>query len=176
MRITRETIQMVPVALRREERSRSPGSARRFATMTFVVVSFLLASSAFAQSYSIDWFTTGGGGGTSTGGVYAVRSMVAEINSGPMSGGSFRTDGGFLAIMFQQPGRPLLLIGGSGTNLFVEWTAAEAGLLLQETDNLTTPVAWTDVSGAPSVSGTTNRLHFTVPPAVAKRFYRLRRP
>ena len=39
----------------------------------------LLAASStasLAQSYSIDWFTIDGGGGTSTGGVYSVSGTI----------------------------------------------------------------------------------------------------
>ena len=42
-----------------------------------------LVSTGFTQSYSIDWHTIDGGGGTSTGGVYSV--------SGIPQGGTNRT-------------------------------------------------------------------------------------
>ena len=35
-------------------------------------------SSARAQSYTIDWFTIDGGGGTSTGGVFSVSGTTAS--------------------------------------------------------------------------------------------------
>lgn len=35
----------------------------------------LQLSTAFAQSYAIDWFTMDGGGGTSTGGEYSVSGI-----------------------------------------------------------------------------------------------------
>src|SRR5437899_2475559 len=43
----------------------------------------LLATSAHAQSYSIDWFTIDGGGGTSTGGVYQVSGTVGQPDARP---------------------------------------------------------------------------------------------
>lgn len=41
-------------------------------SLALFVSACVLASSALAQSYSIDWFTVDGGGGTSTGDVYSV--------------------------------------------------------------------------------------------------------
>lgn len=38
----------------------------------------LFTSAALAQSYSIDWFTIDGGGGTSTGGVYSVSGTIGQ--------------------------------------------------------------------------------------------------
>jgi len=38
----------------------------------------LQLSTAFAQSYAIDWFTIDGGGGTSTGGAYTVSGTVGQ--------------------------------------------------------------------------------------------------
>ena len=37
-----------------------------------------LQSSAFAQTYSIDWYKVAGGGGTSTGGVYSVSGTIGQ--------------------------------------------------------------------------------------------------
>src|ERR1051326_8545441 len=50
---------------------------------------FLVLSSAHAQ-FSIDWYKVAGGGGTSTGGVYAVSGTIGQPDAGPtMSGGNF---------------------------------------------------------------------------------------
>src|SRR5712691_11819871 len=67
----------------------------------------LLATSAHAQSYSIDWFTVDGGGGTSTGGVYQVSGTAGQADAGPsMSGGNFSLTGGFWSLLsvVQTPG------------------------------------------------------------------------
>ena len=56
----------------------------------------LLTASATAQSYSIDWFTIDGGGGTSTGGVYSVTGTIGQPDAGgPMTNGSYSVTGGF---------------------------------------------------------------------------------
>src|SRR5207248_2554159 len=65
---------------------------------------------ASAQSYSIDWFTIDGGGGTSTGSVYAVSGTVgqADANPQPLSSGNFSVVGGFWSLfsVVQTPGAP----------------------------------------------------------------------
>lgn len=55
----------------------------------------LLATAALAQSYSIDWHTIDGGGGTSTGGEYSLSATIAQTDAGTMSGGGYTLDGGF---------------------------------------------------------------------------------
>jgi hypothetical protein len=46
---------------------------------------------AHGQTYSIDWFTIDGGGGTSTGGVYGVSGTIGQPDASaqPMTGGGF---------------------------------------------------------------------------------------
>ena len=46
-----------------------------FMLKTILLISLLLPSLGFAQSYSIDWYKVSGGGGTSTGGVYSVSGI-----------------------------------------------------------------------------------------------------
>jgi hypothetical protein len=43
---------------------------------------------ASAQTYSLDWSTVDGGGGTSTGGVYSVTVTIGQSDAGAMSGGN----------------------------------------------------------------------------------------
>lgn len=57
--------------------------------------SLLLVSAAFAQPYSIDWFTIGGGGGTSTGGGYSMSGTIGNPAAGNLSGGGYTLEGGF---------------------------------------------------------------------------------
>ena len=47
---------------------------------------------AWGQSYSIDWSTIDGGGGTSTGGVYTVSGTIGQPDAGTMSGESRGAD------------------------------------------------------------------------------------
>ena len=69
---------------------------------------FALVLGARAQSYSLDWFTVDGGGGTSTGGVYSVSGTIGQPDAGVMSGGNFSLTGGFWGafVPVQTPARP----------------------------------------------------------------------
>jgi hypothetical protein len=73
-----------------------------------------LVSRSQAQTYSIDWYTIdGGGGGTSTGGVYAVSGTIGQPDAGgAMTGGNYSLTGGFWALIsvVQTAGLPLLTI------------------------------------------------------------------
>jgi hypothetical protein len=60
------------------------------------------ASSAPVQSgapgsFSIDWYTIDGGGGTSTGGPFSLRGTIGQYDAspGPLQGGLFTVFGGF---------------------------------------------------------------------------------
>src|SRR6476659_11289254 len=94
---------------------------------------FLLAASASclrAQTYSIDWFTIDGGGGTSTGGVYSVTGTIGQPDAGgPMTGGNYSLIDGFWALSaVQSPGAPILGIKLTSTNtVMVYWPSPATG-------------------------------------------------
>src|SRR3954470_7415610 len=95
-----------------------------------LLFSFLCMFSAQAQTYSIDWFTVDGGGGTSTGGVYSVTGTIGQPDAGTMSGGTFSLTGGFWGIVaaVQTPGSPLLTVQRTSTNtVLISWPAAATG-------------------------------------------------
>ena len=59
---------------------------------------FALAGVALAQ-YTIDWWKVAGGGGTSTGGVYAVSGTIGQHDAGgPLTNGPYSLTGGFWAL------------------------------------------------------------------------------
>jgi hypothetical protein len=93
---------------------------------------------AHAQQYSVDWFTIGGGGGTSTGGVYSVNGTIGQPDAGTMSGGSFSVNGGFWSLIaaVQTPGAPLLTITRSGNSVIVSWPSPSTGWTLQTNGTL----------------------------------------
>jgi hypothetical protein len=133
-------------------------------------------SSASAQTYSIDWFTIDGGGGTSTGGVYSVSGTIGQPDAGHMSGGNFTLDGGFWGIVgaIQTPGSPLLRVLLTSTNtVVVAWPAPSTGFSLQQNANLDTTV-WAGVTNAVNVVGSENQV--IVAPPTGNRFYRLKNP
>jgi len=137
-----------------------------------MIAGWLLALPALhAQSYSIDWSTIDGGGGTSAGGVYSVSGTIGQPDAGKMSGGNYSIDGGFwgLNAAVQTPGAPLLtILPSSPGQVTISWTPATPGFVLQENPNLAT----TNWVNAPS--GSTNPI--VVPAVLPAKFYRLFKP
>jgi hypothetical protein len=141
---------------------------------------FVLALSAprvEAQSYSINWYTIDGGGGTSTGGVYSVSGTIGQPDAStqPMTGGNYSVTGGFWSLFaVQTPGAPVLRIFLTQTNTaVVAWPAPSTGFLLQQNTNLAT-TNWVTVTNIPIVVGSEN--HVIVNPPTGNRFYRLFKP
>ena len=126
-----------------------------------------------AQSYSLDWFTVDGGGGTSTGGVYSVSGTIGQPDAGAMSGGNFLLTGGFWGafVPVQTPGGPTLYL----TNLLngtakIAWVPNTPGFVVQQVTALTpVPILW---SNAP-VTYTNGA---TIPAAPNQRYFRLFKP
>ena len=124
-----------------------------------------------AQSYAISWSTMDGGGGTSTGGVYAVSGTMGQADAGAMSGGPYAVVGGFWALPIAVPtadGPALRIVPASPGFATVSWLPVTPGFVLQQTATLS-PSAWTN---APS--GATNPI--VVPATLPTRFYRLIKP
>ena len=65
----------------------------------FLALAGLLAGRAPAQNFRLDAFTIAGGGGTSTGGVFAVSGTIGQPDAGAkMIGGNYSVDGGFWGV------------------------------------------------------------------------------
>lgn len=143
-----------------------------FLVFGFWCLAILLPSSAFAQSYSIDWSTVDGGGGTSTGGVYSVSGTIGQPDAGgPMTNGQYSVAGGFwvLPTAIQIVGGPTLaIVPATPGNATISWSPNAPGFVLQETWVLS-PANWTN-----SVSGATNPI--VVPATLPAKFYRLSKP
>ena len=134
-------------------------------------------STAFAQSYSIDWFTIDGGGGTSTGGVYSVSGTTGQPDAGtPMTGGNFSLTGGFWSLFaVQTPGAPLLSIAYTTTNtVVVFWPSPSTGYQLQQNTNNVGSVNWSNIVTTPLDDVTTRTV--IINPPTGNRFYRLAKP
>ena len=142
--------------------------------MSKTLLSLFISLSGFAAlaQYSIDWFKIAGGGGTSTGGVYAVSGTIGQADAGgPMTNGQYSVTGGFwvLPIAVQVPGAPTLVIARAAPGLAtISWTPNTAGFVLQETLSLS-PTNWIN-----SPSGATNPV--VVPATWPTKFYRLFKP
>jgi hypothetical protein len=130
------------------------------------------ATLVYAQTYSIDWFTIDGGGGTSTGGVYSISGTIGQPDAGgPMTGGNFSLTGGFWPLpgAVQTIGAPILTIIPTGPGqATISWTPNTPGYVLQETLSLLPP-NWVN-----SPSGASNPV--LVPVARPMKFYRLFKP
>ena len=146
-------------------------------TFCFFILHCAFCLRAVGQSYSIDWHTIDGGGGTSTGGVYSVSGTIGQPDAGRMSGGNFTIDGGFWGIIsaVQTPGAPLLTIARTTTNtVAVSWPSPSTGFNLQVNTNGLGTVNWSNVVTLPSDDGAFRTV--IVNPPTGNRFYRLSKP
>jgi hypothetical protein len=150
---------------------------KRFAVRIFSCLLLVMgAASSEAQNYSIDWFKVAGGGGTSTGGVFAVSGTIGQPDAGQMSGGNYTLTGGFWSIIaaVQTPGAPLLRVFLTGTNTVgVAWPAPSTGFSLQQNGVLGT-TNWAAVTNTPVVVGGENQV--IISPPTGNKYYRLKSP
>jgi hypothetical protein len=143
-------------------------------TGLFIIFSVLYVSEA--QVYSIDWYKVSGGGGTSTGGTYAVCGTIGQPDaSSAMSGGNYSVTGGFWSLInvVQTPGAPTLFVSHSGNTVTVYWQNVSGWNLVQNA-NLTTPIGSWSASSSPTLTGGTNYLNLTNP--AGNLFFRLKNP
>src|SRR5712671_1514754 len=151
--------------------------------MKTLITAFLLLvpCAVHAQNFAIDWFTIDGGGGTSTGGVYAVSGTIGQPDAGPaMTGGSYSLVGGFWSIVaaIQTPGAPLLTITRNPANgaVTVSWPTPSDGWVLDQTSALGSPpaaISWSQVGFPYQTNATT--ISITTASPSGNRFYRLRK-
>jgi len=146
---------------------------------SFLAACLALAGSAPGQNYALDWFTIDGGGGTSSGGPYALAGTIGQPDAGTMSGGAFRLVGGFWGITasIQSPAPVLSVTIASGT-VVVSWPRSAEGSTLEQTGALASPPSAIVWSTVPAGSYQTNATHIfiTVPLTSGNQFYRLRGP
>jgi hypothetical protein len=131
---------------------------------------------AGAQVFSIDWFSLDGGGGVSTGGVYAVSGTIGQADAGRMSGRNFTLEGGFWGIItaVQTPGVPRLSVTLTNGVVTVFWPLPATDWVLDQTTNLTgSPIPWAQVPFPYATNAT--QIFITVPAPAGNRFYRLRK-
>jgi hypothetical protein len=130
--------------------------------------------STFAQTYSIDWYKIAGGGGTSTGSVYAVSGTIGQHDAGgPMTGGNYSLTGGFWALIsvVQTAGAPTLFIRYAGNTVTVYWQDV-SGWNLQQNGNLALPAGWSASSGVTTTNGTN---YLNVTPPAGNLFFQLKK-
>jgi len=139
-------------------------------SVLYWLVLLLAPLCAAAQSYSIDWFTIDGGGGTSSGGNYTLTGSMGQPDAGRLAGGNYRLEGGFWPglIVPSTTGAPTLFIRVSGATITISWAPASPGFSLEHSSTLR-PGSW---GAAPS--GEANPA--TIPLGAGPIFYRLRKP
>jgi len=134
-----------------------------------------VAAAVLAQNFAIPSFTVDGGGGTSSGGTFSVSGTIGQPDAAPVSaGGTFAVTGGFWSALqlVQTPEAPVLAFRGTGGTVQVFWPANAPGWILQTSPSMAAGT-WTDVSGAPAVSGP-DQFHSFVITGTARLFFRLR--
>ena len=148
----------------------------RASIVAFAAV-LLIARGVQAQNYSIDWHTIDGGGGTSTGGVYAVTGTIGQPDAGvPLTGGNYALTGGFWSLLsvVQTAGAPTLTISLTTSNTaLVSWPSPSTGFNLQVNTNGLGTVNW---SNAPAATDNGTVKYLIVNPPTGNRFYRLFKP
>lgn len=145
----------------------------------FVVIATFVEFFAGGQTYSIDWYSIDGGGGTSSGGNYSLTGTIGQPDAGTLSGGSYTLTGGFMSIVtaIQTPGAPRLKVTRSGNDVIVSWPDPSTDFVLQESGALATPSSntiWNDNNDTATVNNGEKRITLTSP--AGKRYFRLRKP
>jgi hypothetical protein len=123
-----------------------------------LLLGLLVPTISFAQPYSIDWYKVAGGGGTSTGGVYAVSGTIGQPDaSTPLSGGNYSVTGGYWSLInvMQTPGAPTLTITYSGNQAIISWPPSVTGWTLQTNTTLASG-SWGNYLGAVVNNSVTN--------------------
>jgi hypothetical protein len=127
---------------------------------------------AVAQTPAVAWRTVDGGGGSSTGGVYALRATVGQPDAGAvLTNSPYAVAGGFwvLPVAIQTEGAPWLsILPAAQGQALISWSPDTTGYVLQET-RILVPANWTN---APS--GTTNPI--VVPATLPSKHYRVFKP
>jgi len=139
-----------------------------------LIISLLLvAASANAQQYSMDWYKISGGGGTSTGATYEVTGTIGQPDAGgAMSGGSYSLTGGFwsLIAVVQTARLPNLTITHSGNSVIVSWPDT-GSYTLQQNANLAATGSWATSGYTVTTANGTNSI--TITPPTGNLFFRL---
>jgi len=140
----------------------------------FTLMTIMVVAAASAQSYSIDWFTIDGGGGSSTGAIYQVTGTIGQPDaSDALTGGNYSLTGGFWSLftVVQTPGLPNLLIFPNGVGgVKILWPAT-GNYTLQQNANLAT-ANW--VTNTNLITTTNNTNSIIITSAAGNMFFRLK--
>lgn len=65
-----------------------------FLSLALLSVVLLIGTALAAGGYDLPWYTVDGGGGTSSGGGYALSGIIGQPDAGLIQGGDFTLGGG----------------------------------------------------------------------------------
>ena len=127
-----------------------------------------------AQNYAINWHTVGGGGGTSSGGIYSLSGTIGQPEAGILTGAAFELVGGFWSVLssVQSPILPVLTVFvTTNDTVVVAWpSSASSSIALQECGDLSAP-NWVSPSQPIIDDGITKSVMIDAP--VGSLFFRL---
>ena len=128
-----------------------------------------------AAQYQLTSWTIDGGGGQSTGGVYAVTGTIGQPDANIHTGGAYTLFGGFWSsyAVVLTPGAPSLRIIYANPQVILAWPDPSTGYQLQVTPSLSNPM-WTDVNAPAAIVGNEKQVMQPINPGM--RFFRLRHP
>jgi hypothetical protein len=156
----------------RAELTREAYSRTRVFCLALLFTLWLSAVRAPAQSYSIDWFTIDGGGGSTFGGIYQVSGTIGQPDAGTMTSGSYILHGGFWGRLATLP--PRLTISYAADSANICWPYPSSGYVLEQSDTLINPV-WTAIPLPPPTQVDAITWCVTLQTGPAPKFYRLRK-
>jgi hypothetical protein len=155
------------------------GLARTLVCLALTTLGLAVVLVGALPQFAVDWSAVAGGGGTSTGGVYAVSGTIGQPETSTIRGGDFTLVGGFWGVIaaLQTPGAPTLTAWRTAQNtVLVLWPAPAEGWRLQATANLAGErTVWTEIP-PPYQTNAENMIFFTEPAPVGNKFYRLHKP
>jgi hypothetical protein len=144
-------------------------------TFSLTILLALVACTAIAQNYSVDWYKISGGGGTSSGGNFSISGTIGQPDAtanSALTGGNFSLTGGFWSLYaVQTTGYPTLFIHLAAPNIAVVSWLNVGGYNLQTNSNLAT-TNWANYGGNIQLLNGTNNV--TISPPTGNLFFRLK--
>lgn len=138
-----------------------------------LVAALIPWASLVAQNYAINWYTVGGGGGTSSGGMYSLTGTVGQPDAGVLTGAEFELVGGFWSVLSSvpSPALPILTVYVTNDAVVVAWpSSSSSSIVLQESTDIYAP-NWVPASQTIVSDGITKSV--TINPPTGRLFFRL---
>lgn len=151
---------------------RANRTSRSWLSLCCLILCVAVSARTLAQTadFSIQPNEIDAGGGTTTGGSYALFGAIGQSDAGSLAGGTYSLEGGVVPGLFGTvsiPDGPTLQIISAGSAVTISWTPASPGFVLQESS---------DLDGIWVNSGSGSQNPVTLPLTSVARFLRLTRP